>query len=785
MTAPPGSLIGRSLRRVEDERLLRGLGRYVDDLPVEALEVAFVRSVHAHARIVSIDVTGALAMPGVVAVYTAESMAGRMPPLLNTEELRVPPLLEEKVAPLVRIQPMPLLAEGEVLFVGQPVAMVAASSRYLAEDAAEVVEVDYEPLAAVTDPEEALSSEAPRVLSGEDDNIGMHVRHGKGDADRAFAEAAVVVEDTFVSHRYVPSPMEPRGLLAQPDPFTGTLTVWSSTQTPHRMRDHLAEALGVPNDDVRVVAVDTGGGFGQKGVLYVEELLVPFAALELGRPVRWVEDRLENLTSSSHAREQVHHIAVAADRDGRLLAVRDRFVVNLGCRTMTGLVIPYNTLCHLLGPYLVANADMEAVGVLTNTTFTTPYRGAGRPEAVFAMERILDRLAERLRIDPFELRARNLIPPESMPYRTGLLDRSGQPQVYDSGDYPQLLGRAVENLDLPRFRAEQEQARAEGRFLGVGVAMYIEATGLGPFETASVTVMPSGRVRVATGAPSQGQGHQTTFAQIAAETMGVRMEDVVVTGGDTSHLPMGVGTIASRALVTAGNAVSSAAQSVRDKILQTAANVLEAAPDDIELVEGRVGVRGQPDRTMSLAQLMRAWALSPASGQAGALAETAVFRPPGFAVAAGVHAAVVEVEPATGRVRVLRYLVVHDAGNVVNPLIAHGQIAGGVAQGIGGALLEEMVYDEEGQPRTTTFLDYLLPVSDDIPDIEIVHCPSPTPTNPLGVKGLGEGGAIGPPAALAGAVEDALRPYGVVVHRGPLSPNRIRELLRVSEAGEA
>jgi carbon-monoxide dehydrogenase large subunit len=786
MTGGGAPFVGRSIPRVEDDRLLRGGGRYVDDLQFsEVLEVAFVRSTHAHALIKVVDVAKAASSPGVRAVYTGADIAGRLGPLVNTEEMRVPPLVEEQLHPLVKVQPMPLLADGEVSFVGQPVAMIVAANRYLAEDAAEAVEVDYEPLPAVVDPEAALLDGAPLVVQGEADNVAIRVRQATGDVESAFAAAPVVVEETYASQRYVASPIETRGLVAQPEPFRGGMTVWSSTQTPHRMRDHLARSLDLDPDAVRVVSVDVGGGFGQKGVLYVEEILVPYAADDLGATVRWTEDRQENLTSSSHAREQVHHIAVAADEDGRLLALRDHFTVNLGCRNMTGLVVPYNTVCHLLGPYQVPSAEIEGVGALTNTTFTTPYRGAGRPEAVFAMERILDRLADRLGIDPFELRARNLVPAEAMPYRTGLLDRWGRPQEYDSGDYPYMLRRAAEAIGLDQFRAEQLDARAEGCYLGIGVSFYIEATGLGPFESATVTVLPTGRVRVATGAPSQGQGHQTTFAQIAADALGVRMRDITVVGGDTSQVPFGVGTIASRALVTAGNAIALAAGLVRQKLLDATAEVLEVDPADLELAAGRLQVRGQPDRALTLAELSRAMVAAPSAPEAASLSETAYFRAPGFAVASGVNVVKVEVEPATGEVAILDHLVVHDAGMVVNPVIAQGQIRGGVAQGIGGALFEEMVYDESGQPRTTTYLDYLLPTADTVPDIRIEEMSTATPTNPLGVKGLGEGGAIGPPAAIANAVEDALRPLGVIVRRGPLSPARLRALLRAGQSPPA
>lgn len=572
------------------------------------------------------------------------------------------------------------------------------------------------------------------------------------------------------------------------DPFSGALTVWSNTQTPHRMRDAVANTLGRDAETVRVIATDVGGGFGQKGILYVEELLVPYAATVLGRPVQWREDRNENLSAASHAREQIHRIELAADADGRLLALRDRIVVNLGAYNMTGLVVPYNSLCHLLGPYRVPNVDIDVVGVLTNTTFSTPYRGAGRPETVFAMERAMDRLAAELGIEPAELRARNLVQPGEMPYRTGLVDRSGLPQSYDSGDFPELLRRAVAAVDLPAVRAQQHRQADSGRRLGVGFAMYIEATGLGPFETARIDIAPSGRVKLAIGAPSQGQGHRTSMAQIAADALGVPLDVIDVVGGDTAATPFGVGTIASRALVNAGNATHRAGRLVREKIIGAAARRLGVPADGLDLRDGVVGPKEGDGTSLTLAELTGRAAMpgtpEPTDGRHGTeLSETVHFRPPGFAVSSGAHAVVVEVDEHTGEVEILRYIVVHDAGNIVNPLIAEGQVTGGVAQGIAGALYEEMIYGPDGQPHTTTYMDYLVPTSSEIPDLEMDELFTPSPMNDLGVKGLGEGGAIAPQAVIANAVEDALRPMGVVVRRGPLSPDRVRALLRDAAAG--
>ncbi|MFI0968229.1 xanthine dehydrogenase family protein molybdopterin-binding subunit [Streptomyces sp. NPDC021080] len=782
-----GNWIGRPVPRVEDDRLLRGHGRYVDDIALPgAVEAAFLRSPHAHARIASVDATAALAAPGVTAVWTGADVA-HLPALLNKEELRTPPGLADLLAPVVRMTPMPLLARDKVLYVGQPVAVVFAENRSLAEDALELVEVRYDALPVVVDPAEALTPEAPLLHEDADDNTAVAVATRVGDPEAAFATAHTVVDEEFQAHRYVASPIETRAISAQVDPYSGRLTVWSGTQTPHRLRDAVAGTLGLDRDTVRVIAADVGGGFGQKGILYVEELLVPHAARLLSRPVRWREDRNENLTASSHAREQTHRIELAADAEGRLLAVRDSITVNFGAYNMTGLVVPYNSLCHLLGPYRVPNVDISVVGVLTNTTFATPYRGAGRPETVFAMERAMDRLAAKLGIEPQELRARNLVQPHDMPYRTGLVDRSGKPQSYDSGDFPELLRRAVARADVEEVRLRQREGARDGRHIGIGFAMYIEATGLGPFETARIDITPGGRVRLAIGAPSQGQGHRTSMAQIAADALGVPFDAVDVIGGDTEATPFGVGTIASRALVNAGNATHRAGRLVREKIIEAAARRLGVAAGELDLREGVVVSKESGGPSLTLGDLAGRAPLpgipEPADGRHGTeLSETVHFRPPGFAVASGAHAAVVEVDEHTGVIDILRYVVVHDAGNIVNPMIAEGQVTGGIAQGIGGALYEEMIYGPDGQPRTGTYMDYLVPTSSEIPDLDMDEIFTPSPLNDLGVKGLGEGGAIAPQAVLANAVEDALRPFGAIVRRGPLSPSRVRDLIRGADA---
>ncbi|MBM4247763.1 MAG: xanthine dehydrogenase family protein, partial [Deltaproteobacteria bacterium] len=679
------------------------------------------------------------------------------------------------------VHPTPLLPEQRVTYVGQPVAMVVAETLDQAKDAAELLAVDYEPLPAVVDPVAALANDAPLVEPEFGSNLVLSVGTTKGDPAAAFAKAPVVVEEEFVSHRYVAAPLEPRGIQAHADPVTGALTVWAATQTAHVLQSLIAVSLKMPVERIRVIACDVGGGFGQKGVQSVEDMLVSFAALEVARPVRWIESRSENLTAAPHARDQVHRIAVAASSDGRILALRDDAIMNCGAYNFLGLVVPYNSLSHLLGPYDVPNASILVKGVLTHTMYTTPYRGAGRPEAVFAMERIVDRLAVKLGLEPAKVRARNLVAKEAMPYDTGLLYRDGFPQVYDSGNFPELLERARGLVDLERFRAAQRAGFPDSKLRGIGFSMYVEGTGMGPFEGATVRVLGSGRVQVASGACSSGQGHRTVYAQIAADVLDVPLDAIDVVGGDTSTVPFGIGTIASRSTVTAGNAIHQAAVQVKDRILALAGEATETAPEDLELADGKVRLKGVPDRALTFAQVAReaaAAVLRRGARGDGLLAETAYFRPPTVTYASAANAAVVAIDPETGTVAVERFVVVHDCGRVVNPLLADAQIAGGVMQGIGGALLEQMVHDAGGQPLTGSFLDYAMPVAEDAPALALDHIESPSPRNPLGVKGLGEGGAIGPPAAVANAVEDALRARNVVIRRGPLTSSTVWKLIQ-------
>jgi len=773
--------IGQPLQRIEDDRLLRGKGAYVADLwRPGTLEVYFLRSPQAHAIIRSIDVSNARSAPGVVQILTANDIAGRTAPLCIMGDVHTPERLQRELKPLDRVHPIALLPITKVTYVGQPLAVIVAESRYAAIDAAELIEVDFEALPALVDPVAALQPDAPRVEPAWNDNLALAVSACKGDPQSAFECAPVVIEEEFRAHRHVPAPIEPRGLQMMVEPVSGVLTVWAATQTPHILQGVLATSLRIPTERIRVVACDVGGGFGQKGLQYVEDVLVALAALDLGRPVRWIEERGENLIAASHARDQLHRIAVAATEEGRILAVRDDILVNLGAFNVLGLVVPYNTLSHLLGPYDVANAEIKVRGVLTNTCFTTPYRGAGRPEAVFAMERIIDRLALKLGLEPADVRARNLVPESAMPYDTGFLYRDGHAQVYDSGNFPELLRRARVRVGLEELRARQRSGAGDERLRGVGFAMYVEGTGMGPFEGATIRILSSGRVSVATGACSAGQGHQTVYAQVAADALGVPIDAIDVMNADTAAIPFGIGSIASRSMVNAGNAIREAALKVRERLLGVAEKLLEVPAASLEMMDGGVRVRDDCSRAVTLSDIVHAASsgtLRQAGQGDGRLAVTCYFSPPTVTYASGAHAAVVAVDPETGEVVVERYVVVHDCGRIVNPLLAEGQIVGGVAQGIGGALLEELVYDERGQPLTGSFMDYALPVAADIPSVTIEHLESLSPRNPLGVKGLGEAGAIASPAVIANAVEDALRPLGVVVRRGPLGPQRVWEMI--------
>ncbi len=764
--------VSARVRRNEDARLLTGRARFVDDVRVPGmLHVAFVRSDYAHARLVGVDVAAARQRPGVVAAYTAADLGEycRPAPLL------VPP---PPIAGLVfhACTHLPLARE-KIRHAGEPLAMIVAESRYIAEDAVRDVVVDAEPLDAVVDLEAALEAGTPLVHDHLGSNRAAHVVQRKGDYEAVRARADAVIARRFLYDRGAAAALENRAVVAHWDPAAEELTIWDTTQAPIPIRNGLAARLGLLESQVRVVAPFVGGGFGPKIMMfYPEELLVPWASMQLRRPVKWTEDRQENFYATTQERGQLHDAEMALTREGRILGVRDVFLFDTGAYDPYGLTIPINTQCTLLGPYDIPNYHSEFTAVFTNKTIVTPVRGAGRQHGVFVSERLLDIAARELDIDRVEIRKRNLLGPDRFPHNHEIMFQDSAPLVYDSGNYLPALERAAEIIGYEQFKRDEPQRRAEGKHLGVGIACYVEGTGIGPYEGARVTVEPSGKVRVATGVGTQGQGHYTVFAQIVADALGVDVEDVQVITGDTREFQWGTGTFASRGAVVAGSACHAAALSVRQKILTLAGQLLGASPDALELREGRVFARGAAERSLTLAELAtKANPLRGAvrPGTEPGLESTAYFGPDRGSTASGVHAMIVEVDRETAAVEVKRYVVVHDCGVMINPLLVEGQIHGGVAHGIGNAFYEQLVYDEQGQLLNASFMDYLLPTATDVPPIETAHRETPSPFNPIGMKGVGEAGCIPTGAAFAQAVEDALSGTGIEIREIPLSPNTL------------
>ncbi len=766
-------IVGQRVQRIEDPALLRGAGRFTDDIELPGLlHAAFVRSPHAHALIKGIDASAARAMPRVHEIFTSENLARgltklRMP--LGFPSTALPP----NITPFV-------LTPKEVCFVGEAVAMVVADSRYAAEDAAAAVAVDYEPLPAVSDCRAALDPSAPKVRLEAPSNVLTQFRIAYGDCARAFAGAAHVFRETLQQHRGGAHPIEGRGVVASFEAGEGRLTVWSSTQMAHDLWHTLAELLGLPEDRIRVSAPDVGGGFGAKFLVYPEEIAVPAAARLLGRPVKWIEDRMEHFVSAIQERDQYWDMEIALDAQARILGLRGRLVHDQGAYTPQGINCAYNAATSVTGPYIVPTHDLDVVVAQTNKVYTIPVRGAGYPEAAFTIERLMDRVARELKLDRAEVRRRNLVPADKMPYEKPLKNRAGVPLVLDSGDYLACQEKVLAAIDHAGFAARQAAARKDGRHLGLGFAHGVKGTGRGPFESGTVRVAPSGRVSIYSGALAMGQGLHTVLAQICADQLGVRLEDIDVITGDTGYVSLGIGGFGSRQTITAGSSVQLAALKVREKALKVAAQMLEAAEADLELAEGSVRVAGT-NRSVTLAAIARlmrgvpGYAL-PADVEPG-LEASAQWRTDALAYANSFHACEVEVDVETGGVRILRYIALQDSGKLINPMIVEGQVHGGVVHGIGNALFEWMGFDENAQPLTTTFADYLLPTSTEVPGIEILFHESPSPLNPLGVKGVGEGGTVPVAAAVISAVENALEPFGVHISQAPITPVRILELL--------
>jgi aerobic carbon-monoxide dehydrogenase large subunit len=771
---------GAPVKRNEDRKLLTGQALFIDDVELpNMLHAAFLRSQVAHARIRRIDVSAALKRPGVVAVYTANDLGTYWQP----GPLLVPPPPIPGIVFDVRTQ-VPL-AKDKVRYAGEPLAVVVAESRYIAEDALDDIVVDLETLPAVVDLEAAVSAGAAVIHDDLGSNVASHVRQTKGDYRRAAANADIILKRRFRYEHGISSPIETRGIVAQWNARGQQMTIWDTTQAPVFVRNGLAAILGLSERQVRVIAPFIGGGFGPKiMIFYPEEVTLPWISMRLNRPVKWIEDRLEHFVATTHERGQIHDAEIALARDGRILGVRDVFLHDNGAYNPYGLTVPINSQCTMLGPYVIPAYDSTFTSVFTTLPIVTPYRGAGRQHGVFVIERLLDLAAHELRIDPVEIRRRNLIPSDAFPFNNEIIYQDFAPLQYDSGNYEPVLDKALAAIAYEKFvREEQPKLRAEGRCVGIAVACYVEGTGVGPYEGAKVQVQSNGRVGLVTGIGTQGQGHFTSFAQIVADQLGVDVTEVDVVTGDTDQFYWGAGTFASRGAVVAGNAISAASQVVRKKALKLASEVFECSEDDLVIADGKVSITGIPGKFVSLSELaqranpMRG-AVKP--GTEPGLESTQYFGPPSGTTANGVHAMVVEVDPETFELRILKYVVVHDCGTVINPMILAGQIHGGVAQGIGNAFYEKLAFDDQGQLLNASLADYLLPTALEIPRMELGHTATASPLNPLGIKGAGEAGAIPVGALFAQGIENALElaRKGIELLEIPLSPSRLYELTR-------
>ena len=771
------NLVGQSLKRNEDPRLLSGTALFVDDVHLPNLaQAAFLRSPYAHARIRGIDVSAALRQPGVIAVFTARDLGNYWQPA----PLLVAPPPIRRLTFVERTHPP--LARDKVRYAGEPVAVVIAENRYQAEDALDFIRVDYEPLPVVVDLEQAAVPGAVRVHDDLPDNIAAHVVQEKGSYAQAAADAALIVRRRFSYDRGTAAAMENRGLVASWDALSQRLTVWDTTQAPIPIRNGLAGKLGLSENQVHLIAPFLGGGFGPKVMMfYPEELVIPWAAMQLGRPVKWIEDRFENFYATSQERGQLHDSEMALSPEGIILGVKDVFLHDSGAYDPYGLTVPINSQGTLLGTYRVPNYYSEFKAVFTNRVFVTPYRGAGRQHGVFVMERLLDLAARQLGIDRAEIRRRNMLLPGDFPFNNEVIYQDFAPLVYDSGSYAAVLDKAMQMIGYHDFlEAEQPRLKAEGKKIGLGIVSYVEGTGIGPYEGARVQVLNNGKVSVVTGVGTQGQGHFTSFAQIAADQLGVDLRDVEVVTGDTDQFHWGTGTFASRGAVVAGSAVYEAARAVRQKVFDLAADELKANAAELVLEHGEVHVRGDPSRCIELGRL--AGLANPLRGAVKpgtepGLEATRYFGPDRGATSCGVHALILEVDPHTLLVKILKYVVVHDCGRIINPMIVEGQVHGGVAQGIGNAFYERLACDASGTIQNATLRRFLLPTAMDVPAIEVGHMETLSPLNPLGIKGAGEAGAIPVGAAFAQALEDALDLPGLEILEMPLSPGRLWELI--------
>jgi carbon-monoxide dehydrogenase large subunit len=767
-----GGLIGARLPRLEDQPLLVGKGRFVDDIARPGvLHAAFVRSPHPHAAIRGVDARAALALPGVHAVLTLDDL---VPALAHRRMLRH----SNSGAALDRYWSF-ALADGEVCYVGEAVALALAESRYVAEDAAALVEVDYDPLAAVADCRIAADRGAPAVRRELSSNVAAAYRVAYGDAEAAFGKAAHVFHAELWQHRGAAHPIEGRGILAEWR--DDAMVVWASTQKAHDLFQSLTALLDFDESRLRVATPDVGGGFGPKLCVYPEDVAVAAASKLMRRSVKWIEDRREHFTNAAQERDQYWSLDVAVGADATLLGVRGRLIHDLGAYALQDVNIPYNSASMLSGAYMLPALSIDVTVVATNKTPVSSVRGAGYPQAAFAMERLMDRIARELDLDRAEVRRRNLIPAEKMPYTKPLKARSGASMQYDSGDYPACQAQVLEVAGWADFPRRQAVAREQGRYIGIGLAHGIKGTGRGPFESGVVRVSNTGRVSVHTGAAAIGQGLRTVLAQICAGELGLRAEDVTVVPGDTGGVSLGLGAFASRQTVTAGSSVLLAARAVADKARKLASHVLEAAEHDLEIASGEVRVVGAPQLAVKLGELARILKGAPGYGFPPdidpGLEANVNWRTDALAYANACHVAEVEVDPGTGGVKLMNYVALQDSGTLINPMLVDGQVRGGVAHGIGNAVLEWMGYDDSGQPVTTTFADYLLPSATEVPAIEVLYRETPSPLNPLGAKGAGEVSTIPTAAAVIAAIEDALQPFGVRLAQTPVTPHKLVELI--------
>jgi carbon-monoxide dehydrogenase large subunit len=762
-------VIGASPLRKEDRRLLLGAGRFLDDLTrPDMVHLGVVRSTHAHARITRLEAKDARALPGVLAVWGAADLP------------ELPRFLPGSFGGTVKARPygQPVLARDVVRYAGEPVAVVVADSAHHLADSLPAVVVDYDDLPPLATLAGARRGDV-RLHADWPDNVGVVARGTVGDAEKGLAAADVVVHARLRHPRLAAVFIETRGALAHPDPESGGLVLWSSTQNPYRLRDVVATALRLPAQQVIVRVPDVGGGFGPKGSVYADEILVAAAALRLARPVKWVETRREDFVATGHDREQEHEARIGFARDGTIVAIDDRFHADVGAYPAEGDGLTLNTVNHLPGPYRVAHYHNVGESVVTNKTQNAAYRAAGRPEAVYVMERLVDLGARTLGLDPAELRRRNLVRPTEMPYRSGLTYKDGAAVAYDPGDFPAAFERALALLRYDDWRVRQKAQATSHHRIGVGLACYAQGTGLGPYEGATVRVDPSGKVYVFIGVAAQGQGHATTLAQVCAAELGVAFEDVTVVTGDTRLFPIGMGTGGSRVAANAGPAVARTAREVRRKAQRVAADLLECAPEDVVIADGRVHVAGVPDRALALGRVAHAALRSKALRGAPepGLHSCTYFYPDTVTWAFGTQAAAVEVDVETCAIRLLAYAAVHDPGRAINPAIVEAQLQGGAAQGIGAGLMEELVYDEHAQLITGSLMDYAIPRADALPDIPVALLEHPSTINELGIKGVGESGAIPGAAAIANAVEDAVADLGVTVCEVPITPARLFALL--------